>query len=88
MIIKSSNSRVLGDYSLLTVEFKPVIPATRIDEKDLNNKWVIIGHAKAKQVILAIFDTEQEAILNLKAIYGLIPAGISLDPSDMPVEVR
>lgn len=88
MIIKSSNSRILGDYSLLTIEFKSIIPATRIDETDLNNKWAIIGHTKAKQVILSVLDTEQEAINILKAIYNCIPLGISLDQSDKPVEIR
>lgn len=91
MIIKSSNGRIIGDYKLLTVEFKPVIPATRMDEADLTNKYVIIGHIANRQVILAVFDTEEDAILNLKAIYGLIPGAISLcrrDLDEMPVELR
>lgn len=91
MIVKNSNSTILGDYELIVVEFKPIIPALKEGEEDMQNKHALIGYTSTKGVILAAFDTEEEAILNLKAIYGLIPASISLDRTDLklkPVEIR
>ena len=91
MIVKNSNSSILGDYELIVVEFKAVIPALKVGEEDLQNKYALVGYTSTKGVILAVFDTEEEAINHLKAIYGLIPAGISLDRTDLkfkPVEIR
>ena len=91
MIVKNSSSTILGDYDLIVVEFKAVIPALKVDEEDLQNKYTLCGYTSTKGVILAVFDTEEEAINNLKAIYKLTPAGISLDRTDLkihPVEIR
>ena len=83
MIVKNSNSTILGDYELIVVEFKPIIPSLKEGEQDKLNQYALIGYTSTKGVILEAFDTEEEAIDHLKAIYGLTPAGISLDRSDL-----
>ncbi|XCH78869.1 MAG: hypothetical protein WHF31_15305 [Candidatus Dehalobacter alkaniphilus] len=84
MIIKTQNGMMLCDFKIIKVEaFKSADWIATKEEESYIGKFVLNGYIdKDTKIMLRSFDTADDAISTLNAIYANIPAAISLAPQD------
>lgn len=75
---------MLCDFKIIKVEaFKPVGQTPTKAEEPFVGQFVLNGYIdKDTKIMLRSFDTADEAIATLNAIYASIPSAISLAPQD------
>ena len=75
---------MLCDFKIIKVEaFNPVGQTPTQAEEPYIGQFVLNGYIdKDTKIMLRSFDTVEEAIETLNAIYANIPSGISLAPQD------
>ena len=84
MIVKTENGLILGDFRIIKIEaFKTAGEIPSEAEKPYIGKLVLNGYIdKDTKLMLRSFDTVEDAMDTLNAIYYAIPGGVSLAPQD------
>lgn len=90
MIIKTENGLILGDFRIIKIEaFKTAGELPSEAEKPYIGKFVLNGYIdKDTKLMLRAFDTVEEAMNTLNAIYYAIPGGVSLAPQDFVAQSK